>query len=113
VNVGSAAQVDPGGYGPYGAAKEAIRTLSRAAAAEWGRDGIRVNVVVPFSESPSMEAALPNAATDAALLRRIPLRRVGDPRSDVGRVVVFLAGPDSAYVTGQLIAADGGMAHFR
>src|SRR5699024_7082494 len=55
LNMGSSAGVrwNPSGYGGYGAAKEAIRTLTRVAACEWADDGIRVNAILPLGLSPA------------------------------------------------------------
>lgn len=95
--------------GAYAAAKEGIRGLSRVAAREWGPDGIRVNVLCPFANSPGMlDWAKADPAGYAATLGQIPLRRVGDCVEDVGRVAVFLASEDSAYVTAQTLFVDGG-----
>lgn len=100
--------------GAYAAAKEGIRGLSRVAAREWGPDGIRVNTVCPFANSPGMiEWAELDPEAHAATIAQIPLRRVGDCRDDVGRVCVFLAGEDAAYVTGQTMWVDGGSGSVR
>ena len=94
---------------PYAAAKEGVRGLSRVAAREWGPQGIRVNVVCPFAHSPGMVAwSETEPETYAASLAAVPLRRVGDCEDDIGRVVVFLASEDAAYVTGQTLFVDGG-----
>jgi NAD(P)-dependent dehydrogenase (short-subunit alcohol dehydrogenase family) len=112
VNFGSGAQFTPARYGAYAAAKAAIGMLTRAAAEEWGPDGIRANLVVPFAESPAFYEDFGGKTERlAASVRRIPLRRVGDPEKDVGRVVVFLASDDSAYVTGTTLMVEGG-SHF-
>jgi len=95
--------------GAYAAAKEGVRGLSRVAAREWGPQGIRVNVVCPFANSPGMiEWAQLDPQGHEAAIQQIPLRRVGDCRDDVGRVVAFLASDDAAYVTGQTMWVDGG-----
>lgn len=95
--------------GAYAAAKEGIRGLSRVAAREWGPDGIRVNVICPFANSPGMlDWSKLDPAGHAAAIAQIPLRRVGDCEEDVGRVAVFLASDDSAYVTAQTMWVDGG-----
>lgn len=95
--------------GAYAAAKEGIRGLSRVAAREWGPEGIRVNVICPFANSPGMiEWSKLDPAGHAAAIQQIPLRRVGDCEDDVGRVAVFLASDDSAYVTAQTMWVDGG-----
>ncbi len=102
------------GEGPYAAAKEAVRGLSRVAANEWGKEGIRVNVICPFANSPGMEMwSQINPKNYEATLQRIPLRRVGDCEQDVGRTAVYLASEDSSYVTGQTLMVDGGMGSFR
>ena len=112
VNFGSGAQYAPEGYGVYAATKDAIQAITRAAAVEWGRDGIRANVIVPHVTSPSMEAALEDPERRARSLASIPLGRFGQP-SDIGRVAAFLAGPDAAFVTGQVLLVDGGMKYHR
>lgn len=102
------------GEGPYAAAKEAIRGLTRVAANEWGPKGIRVNVICPFARSPGMVAwSEMDPKGYEATISRIPLRRAGDCEQDVGGVAVFLASDDSAYVTGQTMMVDGGMGSFR
>jgi len=100
--------------GAYAAAKEGIRGLSRTASREWGPEGIRVNIVCPFANSPGMiDWANLDPAGHAAAIEQIPLRRVGDCRDDVGRVCVFLASDDADYVTGQTMWVDGGSGSVR
>ena len=102
------------GEGPYAAAKEAVRGLSRVAANEWGPQGIRVNVICPFANSPGMLAwSELDPKSYEAMVRHIPLRRVGDCERDIGRTAVYLASDDAAYVTGQTLMVDGGMGSFR
>src|SRR5438132_968600 len=84
----------------------------RAAAVEWGPEGIRAYVIVPHVTSPSMEAELNDPRRRAASLGSIPLGRFGMPE-DIGKVAAFLAGPSAAFMTGQLILVDGGMAYHR
>ena len=57
INLGTGAAIrpDPKGFGAYTAVKEAIRSLSRATAVEWGKDGIRVNTIIPLANSPGMD----------------------------------------------------------
>jgi NAD(P)-dependent dehydrogenase (short-subunit alcohol dehydrogenase family) len=107
-----AGQYAPEGYGVYAATKDAIQAITRAAAVEWGRDGIRANVIAPHVTSPSMEAALADSDRRARSRASIPLRRFGQ-HADIGRVVAFLAGPDAAFVTGQVLLVDGGMKYRR
>lgn len=98
----------------YGAAKEAIRGLSRVVANEWARDAIRVNVVSPMALTGGVQAwreAFPKMY-DAAVAK-VPLGRFGDPETDVAPVVAFLVGDDSRYMTGQTLMADGGAIKLR
>ena len=100
--------------GAYAAAKEGIRGLTRVASREWGPDGIRVNVICPFANSPGMVAwAEGDPKSYEARIQTIPLRRVGDCEDDVGRVACFLASEDAAYVTGQTMFVDGGSGSVR
>ena len=111
ITFGSGAQFGPEGYGMYAATKDAVRTLTRAAAVEWGRDGIRVHMIVPHVVSPAFEADLARRGA-AAPIERIPVGRLGRIE-DVGRVAVFLATPDSGFLTGQVFMVDGGMMYHR
>jgi NAD(P)-dependent dehydrogenase (short-subunit alcohol dehydrogenase family) len=91
----------------YAAAKEAIRGLTKTAALEWGPDNIRVNAVCPVATGK------PETKVWVDWFRKeSPLRRIGDPESDIGSVVVFLAGPGS-FMTGRTLHVDGGMGTFR
>ena len=105
------------GFVGYGAAKEAIRSLTRSAAREWGRYNILVNAISPFSMSPDGEMAKHfeteekmETLLDNLVATGLVIRRPGHPEQDIGRTVVFLCGPDSAMITGCLISCDGGMA---
>ena len=102
---------DLSGYGAYAAVKEAIRSLSRAAACEWGPDGIRSNAILPHAKSPGLAGWMEaNPEEAAAFQATIPMRRVGNCEEDIGRFVVQLCGPDARYINGQSIAIDGGQA---
>lgn len=101
-------------FAAYAAAKEAIRGMSKAAALEWGRDNIRVNVICPFADSPGVRFWQDVAPKDFdRALRAVPLHRVGRTHEDIGAVVAFLTGDDGAFITGQTIMVDGGMGVFR
>ncbi len=108
VNFASAAGTEGGvtGKGAYAAAKEAIRGLTKQAAVEWGPDNVRVNAICPLSTSDPDR--FPSTVAEG-----VPLRRVGDPETDIGSVVVFFAGPGGAYVTGRTLHVDGGVGMFR
>jgi len=104
---------DMSGYGAYGAVKQAIRALTRAAAAEWGVDGIRVNTLAPHALSPGLKGWIESNPEEAqAFFRTIPLRRIGDCENDIGRFVVLLTSADAGYLTGATIPLDGGQANF-
>ena len=97
------------GQSSYAAAKEGIRGLSRVAAAEWGPDGIRVNVICPLAMTESLmewKDNYPNLF--AKTIQGIPLGRFADPKDDIGRVAVFLASEDAHYITGETITLQGG-----
>jgi meso-butanediol dehydrogenase/(S,S)-butanediol dehydrogenase/diacetyl reductase len=109
INFGSGAQFVPGGYGVYAAAKSAINMITRAAAVEWGSDGIRANLVVPMVHSAANDEAMAaEPQLEKMLINSIPLGRIGDPEQDVGRALVFLGSDESRYVTGTTLMLDGG-----
>jgi len=113
VNLASAAgkRWDMSGYGAYAATKEAIRSLTRAAACEWGPEGIRSNVILPHAKSPGLNWWMENNPEEAAeFIATIPQRRVGECEEDIGRFVAVLCSGASGYVNGQSIALDGGQA---
>lgn len=102
---------DASGYSLYAATKEAIRSISRGAACEWGVDGIRVNVIAPHALSPGLKGWIDsNPEESAAFIKSIPLRRVGECEGDIGRAVAFLVSDNASYLTGATIPLDGGQA---
>ncbi len=115
INLASSAGLrwDMSGYGAYGAVKQAIRALTRAGAAEWGREGIRVLTIAPHAESPGLKWWVENNPEEAeAFFRTIPLGRIGRLEEDIGRAVVALCGDELGYLTGATIPLDGGQANF-
>lgn len=101
-------------WGGYAAAKEGIRGLSKVAALEWGRDNIRVNVICPFAESDGVKYWKSFAPKEyEKAVGRVPMKRIGDVRTDVGALVAFLLGSDATFITGQTIHVDGGIGCFR
>ncbi|GFG51817.1 short-chain dehydrogenase [Mycolicibacterium agri] len=91
----------------YAASKGAVGSLTRQLAVEWGPAGIRVNAVVPGVIDTPMTTIVEDADATAALLTRLPMRRLG--RADeVAAACMFLAGPRSSYITGTEIVVDGG-----
>jgi 2-hydroxycyclohexanecarboxyl-CoA dehydrogenase len=90
-------------------AKEAIRGLTRVAATEWGPYGIRVNTVCPLSLSPAAADYLRDKPDQhAKLLAEIPLGRLGDAETDIGRAVAALVSDDLGYLTGATLVLEGG-----
>jgi gluconate 5-dehydrogenase len=91
----------------YSASKGAVIALTRQLAAEWAAHGIRVNAVAPgFFPSRMTEPVV--ARAEAQLRADIPLGRLGRP-GELKGVVVFLASDAASYITGQVLAVDGGM----
>ena len=114
LGTGSALRPDPAGFALYAGVKEMVRTLTRAAAVEWGADGVRVNAVIPNGMSPGLQMWSEFAPEEFdAFVASIPLGRVGDLEQDVGKVVAFLLSDDARYVTGTTLMADGGQAYLR
>lgn len=104
---------DMAGYGLYAAVKQAIVSLTRAAAAEWGVDRIRVLAIAPHADSPGLKWWIDNNPEEAdAFFQTIPLRRIGNCRKDIGTAVAALCGPEFGYLTGATIPLDGGQANF-
>jgi NAD(P)-dependent dehydrogenase (short-subunit alcohol dehydrogenase family) len=115
VNLATSAAVrwDASNYGPYAVAKQGIRALTRAAACEWGKDGIRVLSVAPHARSPSLARWIDSHPAEAReFFKTIPLGRIGDCEIDIGRAVVALIGPAMKYLTGATVPLDGGQAYF-
>lgn len=110
VCVSSAAATQPNwGLSIYAAAKAALERFVRAAAFEVGGAGIRVNAVRPGATlSPERAADPSNGGMAAAFAAETPMGRVGEP-VEIARVIRFLAGPESGWVTGQTLSVDGGM----
>ncbi|SEL52687.1 SDR family NAD(P)-dependent oxidoreductase [Streptacidiphilus jiangxiensis] len=91
----------------YAATKGAIATLTLSAAQELGPQGIRVNAIAPGVIETDMTAPFPREALDD-IAARAPLGRLGLPE-DVAAAALFLAGDEAAYITGHVLAVDGGL----
>lgn len=96
------------GQANYAAAKAGLIGMSKSLAQEVATRGVTVNVVAPGFVKTAMTDALPEAAR-TALLGRIPTQRMGTPE-DVAGAVAYLASPEAAWVTGQTLHVNGGMA---
>ena len=96
------------GQANYSASKAGLIGLTKSLAKELAARKVTVNAVAPGFIDTDMTAALPEKAREA-MLASIPMGRLGQAE-DVARAVAFFAGDESAYVTGQVLCVDGGMA---
>lgn len=111
VNVGSVAGLHSHPYSAaYCASKGGVVLLTKALAVEYGRKGVRINVVCPGGiETPIIqEFKLPEGVSQAALQKIMPLGRMGQPE-EVAGTIAFLASQDAIYINGSAIVVDGGM----
>lgn len=95
------------GQANYAASKAGLVGFTKSVARELASRGIRCNAVAPGYIRTDMTADLGDSQTEA-LQSGIPLQRLGEPE-DISAVVRFLAGPGARYITGQVLAVDGGM----
>jgi len=100
----------------YAATKGAVQAWTRSAAKAWAADNVTVNALAPAVQTPGADRLRdflgPEAAAliDQQMKMMIPLGgTLGDPARDVGPMLVFLAGLGSGFITGQLLAVDGGL----
>ena len=99
---GNAGQVN------YAASKAGVIGMTKSLAKELASRGVTVNAVAPGCMETDMTAAMPEAAKTATLAA-IPMGRMG-AAEDVAKAVAFLASEEAGYITGQVVAVDGGMA---
>lgn len=95
------------GQANYAAAKAGVLGLMKSLARELASRGITANSIAPGYIETDMTAVLPEEVR-AAVLEKIPLARYGQPE-DIAKAVAFLASEDASYITGQVLAVDGGM----
>jgi 3-oxoacyl-[acyl-carrier protein] reductase len=97
------------GMGAYSASKAALVSLTQVAALELASAGIRVNAVTPGVTATAMlEPVLADSEVRAAFVAHTPAGRIGTP-ADITGAVLFCCSPESTWVTGQIIHADGGL----
>lgn len=97
------------GIAPYNSAAWALVGLMRSAALDWGRYAIATNLLIPAaatSEFREARAAKPQVMD--LLVSQLPLKRMGDPITDIGGAAVMLAGDAARFINGQIVHADGG-----
>ena len=108
INISSVVgQSGSAGQANYAASKAGLIGLSKSLAQEMGSRGITVNVVAPGYIATDMTKDLPDERKQK-ILSQIPLERIGAPE-DIAAAVKFLAGEEGSYITGQVIAVNGGM----
>jgi 3-oxoacyl-[acyl-carrier protein] reductase len=95
------------GESNYSASKGAVNAFTRCAAMELARFGVRVNAVLPGFVPTELVEGLLVKDGGKGIWKQLPMRAFGEV-SDVAQMVVFLAGPDSRYMTGTLVEVDGG-----
>jgi NAD(P)-dependent dehydrogenase (short-subunit alcohol dehydrogenase family) len=108
VVITSSASAETGlpGQVAYTSAKAGLVGMARTLAAEWGRHGIRTNVVMPGLIGTPKVRALPEALR-SAMSATLPLGRIGEP-AEIAGTIAFLLSPAAAYITGAVIRVDGG-----
>ena len=108
-----AAQVGLSNHDAIAAAKAGVEGLMRASAATYAGAGIRVNAVAPgLVATPMARRITANEAALKASSAMHPLGRIGQP-VEIARAIAFLLSPDNAWITGQVLGVDGGLAHVR
>lgn len=96
------------GTAGYSAAKAGMLALTRNAAMEWGKQGIRVNSIVPgVFLTPPTQGLMPDEASQAATAKSVPIGRIGDP-VECANAILFLASDEASYITGAELVVDGG-----
>jgi len=96
------------GASVYVASKHAVEGMTKSAALEAAGSGVRINAVAPGpTETGMLNRFTRTADRKAALLKTVPLGRVGEP-NEIARAVVFLGSDNASFVTGQILNADGG-----
>jgi 3-oxoacyl-[acyl-carrier protein] reductase len=108
VNISSVSGlVGSAGRTAYGTAKGAIATLTKVLAVELAPQGIRVNAIAPGAVETELSRSAWTPADQEGYFRLTPVERLGQP-ADIAHAVLFLCLPQSDYITGHVLAVDGG-----
>lgn len=109
INISSIGGLRPEpGLGIYSVSKAAIISLSKVLAKEWGRHGVRVNVICPgLIKTKFSEALWTNDQILKHMMAQLPITRIGTPE-EIAALALYLAAPASGYSTGGVFTADGG-----
>lgn len=98
------------GIVPYGSVKAAVSHLIRGLAVELGPTGVRLNGIAPgYVATPMTASVLEDPERVTTIMGRLPLKRIGEPQ-DMAGPSLFLLSDEACYVTGQILAVDGGYA---
>lgn len=111
INIASlAGHVVMGGYLAYAASKHAVLGMTKVAAVEFAKYGVRINAVCPgFTLTPMFEDVEGHEKLKDNLQQAIPMKRFGQP-DEIAKTILFLASDDSSFTTGQGLIVDGGLA---
>jgi len=108
INISSVVgQAGAAGQANYAASKAGLIGLTKALAQEMASRGVTVNAIAPGYIETDMTKVLPEDVR-AKILAQVPMGRIGQPE-DIAHAVKFLAGEDASYITGQVLAVNGGM----
>ena len=110
INIASlAGHVVMGGYLAYAASKHAVLGMTKVAAVEFAKYGVRINAVCPgFTLTPMFEDVEGHEKLKDNLQQAIPMKRFGQP-DEIAKTILFLASDDSSFTTGQGLIVDGGL----